>query len=220
VSAGVADRIWPDYRKPVERVYQELLVAEMVATDRADLLSECFMPKDSKDSSTPTPTWRPSWVPNWAVKRGWNLYMTQQCADGQSTVAAFCQNPGTLHIMGVLVATIVDVLEFPSLLIDMLEDKNDKLAEQPRQIPPVVALIKEIAEKLDLSDTAHYRPSPGCTVLEALCYALSGGGHLKDHLPVEMTNTFTPSMAQFKRLVKLRSNLRTMARLLDNPTQT
>lgn len=189
VSKGLADKIRPDYQKPVMLVYQELLLAEMAVTGRADLLSECLIPKDST-----TLTWSSSWVPNWTVKREWDLYMTQQCADGQSAVAASCADQGTLRIKGVLVATIVDMLEFPPLIVDNIVE--------PLDMPPVVALIKEIAEKLDLSDIAHYRPSWSSTVLEALCYAFSGGGHLKDHLSDQMVNSSTPSMAQFKRLVK------------------
>ncbi|CZR65729.1 uncharacterized protein PAC_15629 [Phialocephala subalpina] len=196
---GLAAKIRPDYRKPVVWVYQELLLAEMTVTGRADLLSECLMPKAST-----TPPWSPSWVPNWTVRREWDLTMTQQCADGQSAVAAFCPptDQGTLRIKGVLVATIVDTLEFPSLIVDTKENRNDNVAEQPLPLPPVVALIKEVAAKLDLSDTAHYRPSRGSTVLEALCYAFSGGGHLTDHLSDEVINNHTPSMAQFKRLVE------------------
>lgn len=204
-SRGLADRIRPDYRKPVVAVYQELLLAEMAVTDRADLLSECLMPKASP-SSPPPPPWGPSWVPNWTVTREWDLSMTQQCADGQSAVAAFCATEGTLRLKGVLVATIVDTLEFPPLIIGKNEnendDKDDNVADQPRPLPPIVAFIQEIAAKLDLSDTAPYHRSRGSTVLEALCYAFSGGGHLTDHISEQVINTQTPSMAQFKRLVK------------------
>ena len=203
-SKGMADLIRPNYQKPLQLIYQELLAAEIVATGRADLLSECLLPRASS-----TPTWTPSWAANWAVRRKWDLHMMQQCADGQSAVAVSLPDPLRLRIKGVLAATIVDMLEFPPLIIDMQDgrdrdkgkDRNDNIAEQPRKIPPVVALIKEIAEKLDLSERAPYRPSRSSTVLEALCYALSGG-QLKDHISADMAGTSTPSMAQFKRLVK------------------
>ena len=175
-SKGMADLIRPNYKKPPQLVYQELLAAEIAAMGRADLLSECFLPKAST-----TPTWTPSWAANWTVRREWDLYMMQQCADGQSAVAVSLPDPRRLRIKGVLAATVVDMLEFPPLIIDMQEgrdkdkDKNDNTTEQPRQIPPVVALIKEIAEKLDLSERAPYRPSRSNTVLEALCYAFSEG---------------------------------------------
>lgn len=196
VSKGLADMIRPDYRKPVVQVYQEVLLAEMAVTGRADLLSECLMPKES------APAWSPTWVPNWTLKREWDLYMQQQCSDGQSAVAASRTDQGTLRIRDVLAATVADTLEFPPLILDKKENKVDNIAEQPPEVPPVVALIKEIAEKLDLSDTAHYRPSDGSNVLEALCYAFSGGGHLKGHLSDQMISTSTPSMAQFRRLFK------------------
>jgi hypothetical protein len=136
------------------------------------------------------------------VKREWDFLMMNQSADGQSAVAASCTDQGTLRIKGVLVATIVDVLEFPQLFVDTKESKDENIAEQPPFTPPVVALVKEIAEKLDLSETAHYRPSRGSTILEALCYVFSGGGFLTNHLSAEMINFATPSMAQFKRFVK------------------
>jgi hypothetical protein len=106
------------------------------------------------------------------VKREWDFLMMNQSADGQSAVAAFCADQGTLRIKGVLVATVVDVLEFPPLFVDMNESKNNNIAEQPLCTPPIVALVKEIAEKLDLSETAHYGPLRGSTILEALCYVL------------------------------------------------
>jgi hypothetical protein len=206
-SLGLAEKIRPDYRKPVVLVYQEFLLGEMEVTGRADLLSECLMPKDCSSTSTftstfTTPSWAPSWVPNWTVKREWDFLMMNQSADGQSAVAASCTDQGTLRIKGILVATIVDVLEFPQLFVDTKESKDENIAEQPPFTPPVVALVKEIAEKLDLSETAHYRPSRGSTILEALCYVFSGGGFLTNHLSAEMINVATPSMAQFKRFVK------------------
>jgi hypothetical protein len=136
------------------------------------------------------------------VKREWDFLMMNQSADGQSAVAAFYANQGTLRIKGVLVATVVDVLEFPPLFVGTKESKNNNIADQPPSTPPVVALVKEIAEKLDLSETAHYRPSRGSTILEALCYVFSGGGFLTSHLSAEMINVATPSMAQFKRFVR------------------
>ncbi|PVH71518.1 HET-domain-containing protein [Cadophora sp. DSE1049] len=204
-SIDVDWKILPDYRKPVVWVYQELLLAEMAVTDRADLLSECLMPKASPST---TPPWHPFWVPNWTLTREWDLIMTEQCADGQSAVAAFCatEDQGTLRLKGVLVATIFDTLEFPPLFIGKKEnendDRNDNVAEQPRPLPPGVAFIQEIATKINLSDTAHYHRSQGSTVLEALCYAFSGGGHLTDHISEQVINTQTPSMAQFRRFVK------------------
>jgi hypothetical protein len=41
-SLGLAEKIRPDYQKPVVLLYQEFLLGEMEVTGRADLLSECL----------------------------------------------------------------------------------------------------------------------------------------------------------------------------------
>jgi hypothetical protein len=186
-SQGIAERIRPDYTKDVARVYRDVVLADMDATRRADLLSEC-RPSSAADSTRPE--WPSSWVPDWTVRRERDLAVTQQCADGQSAVAATV-NGQQLSITGTLAATVTHVVPI------VVESAS---SEPPGTQPPVVSLIKEVATRLDLS--ARYPPSKDkYTVLEALCYAFSGA-HLADHLSDNMINASTASMARFKRLIK------------------
>lgn len=203
-SSRLTDKIEPDYRKPVVQVYKELVLAEMEVAGRADLLSESRM----ADSTSPQ-VWEPSWVPNWTVKRERDLSMTQQCADGQSAVAASTSGQ-SLRITGVMAATVVDV-------IPIVIERRVNTGEQPA-MPPVVALIKQVATKLDLSDSAEYRPSTGSSMLEPVCYALSGG-HLSDHLSAEIINASTPSMAQFKTLIKFALDFHLDAVSIQGPSK-
>ncbi|KIE03655.1 Heterokaryon incompatibility protein 6, partial [Metarhizium majus ARSEF 297] len=115
------------------------------------------------------------------------------CADGQSAVSACVVDGGRgLAIKGVLAATVVD-------LVPMAVARS--AAPQEPILPSVVALIHEVAAKLHLSDGPGYRPSRADGMLEALCYALSGGC-LADHMADEMRDATTPSMAQFQRLIR------------------
>lgn len=186
VSQGLVEKIQPDYTKPVVQVYKELVLAEMEVTCRADLLSECRL------ADSTSPDWRPSWVPNWTVRRQRHLVMSDQFADGQSTVAA-CVEGDSLRIKGVCAATVVDVV--PIVIQDA--------AAATSPVPPVVTLIKGLATKLDLSEEARYQPSQGNSVLEALCYVFAGGSsHVAEHLSDERMTVGTPSIAQFMRFVK------------------
>jgi len=211
-SKVMLSRIQPDYRKPVIQVYREVLLAEMAEMRRVDLLSECLL------SSHSTVDWSHSWVPNWSVSLTWDRVLQQLYADGQSATdaaVAFRGDQEVLRISGVLAATVVDTLKFPSLLVDLNivakydlsalarhEEARQTLRRELPSVPPVVGLIKTIAQKLDLSETARYRPLPErCTVREALCYAFSDG-HLSDHISAEMVHDFTPSMGQYKKLVE------------------
>ncbi|KID78004.1 Heterokaryon incompatibility protein 6, partial [Metarhizium brunneum ARSEF 3297] len=186
-AQGLAARIAPDYRKPVVEVYKELVLAEMEATRRADLVSE------SRRADSTCPGRRPSWVPDWTVRRERDLWPTPQCADGQSAVSACVVDGGRgLAIKGVLAATVVDV-------VPMAVARS--AAPQDPILPSVVALIHEVAAKLHLSDGPGYRPSRADGMLEALCYALSGGC-LADDMADEVRDAATPSMAQFQRLIR------------------
>ncbi|OAA51762.1 Heterokaryon incompatibility protein 6 [Metarhizium rileyi] len=185
-SRALAQRMRPDYRKPVVDVYKELVLCEMEVARRADLLSECRL------AGPTSPDWRPSWVPNWTARRERDLSMTHQCADGRSACVHHDGQSSTLTVEGVLAATVIHVL--PIVIA------RGRGPEEPI-IPSAVSLIKGVAARLDLSEGAAYRPSRGSSTLEALCYALSGG-RLTDHVAGEMTDATTPSMAQFKRFVK------------------
>lgn len=186
-ARGLAARIAPDYRKPVVEVYKELVLAEMEVTRRADLVSEC------RRADSTCPGRRPSWVPDWTVRRERDLWPTPQCADGQSAVSACVVDGGQgLAIKGVLAATVVDV-------VPMAVARS--AAPQEPILPSVVALIHEVAAKLHLSDGPGYRPSRADGMLEALCYALSGGC-LADDMADEMRDATTPSLAQFQRLIR------------------
>ncbi|KFG85082.1 Heterokaryon incompatibility protein 6 [Metarhizium anisopliae] len=159
----------------------------MEVTRRADLVSEC------RRADSTCPGRRLSWVPDWTVRRERDLWPTPQCADGQSAVSACVVDGGRgLAIKGVLAATVVDV-------VPMAVARS--AAPQDPILPSVVALIHEVAAKLHLSNGPGYRPSRADGMLEALCYALSGGC-LADDMADEMRDATTPSMAQFQRLIR------------------
>jgi hypothetical protein len=190
-SAPLANRIKPDYLKPVVEVYKDLVLADKAVTARADLLSECRMPKNT------TSGWKPSWVPDWSSSRNRSLTLIQQCADGQSAVEVLYVDQDSLHSHNSRC--------YLNPRFDCLHQRDEKENEsapgQTPPLPPSVAFIKKAAETLDLSPDAPYRPVPRGSIAEALCYAISGGGLVKDHVSEEMIASDAPSLAQFKRVV-------------------
>jgi len=219
-SRAIAGKIKPNYTKPVAEVYKDFVLAAMEVTGRADLLSECFLPADNDDDddeSSRTRDWRPSWVPNWSSKREKGFNMNQLCADGQSSVAGgwYVEDDagggGVLRIKGVRVDEVTTVMPTPKLTVDTTpaRDGDDTPAAF---VPPILDFIKRICATLDVSpeDRAPYGPlgsSSGSgngttTVLEAICYALSGGGHFRDHLSEQMAASTTPSLHDFRELIR------------------
>ena len=213
-SRAIAGKIKPDYTKPVAEVYKDFVLAAMEVTGRADLLSECFLPADNDDESNRTRDWRPSWAPNWSFKREKGFNMSQLYADGQSSVAGGWSVEddagGVLRIKGVRVDEVTTVMPTPKLTVDTTpaRDGDDVPAAFA---PPILDFVKNICATLDVSpeDRTPYRPlqdsgsgSGTTTVIEAICYALSGGGHLCDHLSDKIAASSTPSLHDFRELIR------------------
>jgi len=193
---GMTEKIHPDYKKSVVQVYQEFLLAEITGVARTDLLSECLMP------AHPTSTWSPSWVPNWSIKKESTITTMNQCADAQSAVDASLIDDKTLQITGVITATITDVIQIPPFIRRGEPTQEVVIPEAPPKLPPIIVFVKEIGSRFDLSAAEHPFRLGRSSAFDALCYAFSGGGHLKDHVSEEMSSDFLPSLAQFKRFFR------------------
>ncbi|KAK4182052.1 hypothetical protein QBC35DRAFT_550543 [Podospora australis] len=156
---------------PAVEVYKDLVLAEMEATGRADLLSECFLSADESAARD----WQPSWVPNWSVKREKGLSMNQVCADGQSSVTGgWSVDAGVLQIKGMLVDKVMTATPTPKLTVDTTKSRD-------KTVPPIIGL-------------ASSRQS----ALHSACprMAFSGGGHFRDHLSDGIAASSIPSVTR------------------------